>query len=67
MHVLGFLHEQLQPEAKKVNPLCIEKLEAGINGFKGISPLKITVYDPESIMNYCDFPDRWSQPPTLSF
>ena len=49
LHAVGFLHEQLRPDA---DPACKAKF-AHDQDFAGFQPLKIGEYDPDSHMNYC--------------
>jgi hypothetical protein len=54
-HALGFAHEQNRPDAPEE---CQEKRQ-GQDG-----DCRITIYDPESIMNYCN--PKWNNNGELS-
>lgn len=67
LHALGFLHEHLRDEARRLNPTCVEGNSADMQkDTTGVRPLKVTDYDDDSIMNYCVFPNRYRQPARLS-
>jgi hypothetical protein len=50
MHAVGVLHEHLRDDA----PKQCKELYAGRPDYTGIDALRITAYDPDSIMNYCN-------------
>jgi hypothetical protein len=60
LHAVGFLHEQLRPDA----PSNCKMKFAHIRDFEGYKPLKVGEYDPDSHMNYCT--DMYRHPIRLS-
>jgi len=49
MHALGFLHEQLHPDA----PEECRRRFPHTHDFAGYDPMPVTGYDPDSHLNYC--------------
>ena len=53
MHAIGFLHEQIRPDAAAEQPDCKFATNPE-KDFYGYKPIKIGAYDKGSIMNYCN-------------
>lgn len=62
MHAIGVLHEHLRPDTPKE---CMD-LYAGRPDNVGKKPAKVSAYDPDSIMNYCNNIYNVQRAPDLS-